>query len=87
MPRVSDVRLSALAAQTRAQARGFTDPATATAEIRILELEALLDELLVRRMAAAGAAHALLDVATSSPDGHVRGRLRALAEALLEVRS
>jgi hypothetical protein len=87
MTRLSDVRLSALTADSRRQLAGFTDQPTATLEVRGLELVSVLDELLARRRGDAGAAHALLDVAASSPDGHVRGRLRAIAEALLEVRS
>lgn len=50
---LTDERLAALARNTRVQAKSFTDPLTGTAEIRVLELLALVEELLVRRGEAA----------------------------------
>lgn len=50
-PKVSNDRLGGLWRQTLMQSRSFTDPKTGTAEIRVLELLSLLEELIGFRAA------------------------------------
>jgi hypothetical protein len=44
-PRLTDERLDALLAEARAWLERFTDPPTATIEVRAIEFVELLDEL------------------------------------------
>lgn len=48
-PRLTDPRLAGLRAQARAHLLSFTDPATATIEVRAVELVMVLEELAARR--------------------------------------
>jgi hypothetical protein len=49
--RLTDARLDALLAEAREWVQRFTDPPTATIELRALEVVAVLEELVARRRA------------------------------------